>query len=236
MHDMDHRWDENLRAEHRRRIEEARYGSRRIDEEEETEVMRRDRIARSMASRANHSPWAIGASHWNQRDLYTRGSQVDDSGYARGPALHPEVGSYAYPRWNVAAHEPESSGPTSVRPSVYEREAWPWLNYDRFQRGPKGYRRSDAIIYEDVCEALAYDGFLDATEIAVKVEDSEVTLEGRVVDRVHKRIAEQLAERVRGVVDVHNRLEIRRDEEKPKSGDGGDDLTFAAPIRTLAAI
>lgn len=233
MHDMDHRWDENLRAEHARRIEEARYGSRRIDEEEETEAMRRDRIMRSAASRANRSPWAIGAAHWNQRDLYTRGSEVDDSGYVRGPALHPEVGSYAYPRWNVGAQEQES-GPTSVRPSVYEREAWPWLNYDRFQRGPKGWRRSDAIIYEDVCESLAYDAFVDATEITVKVEDSEVTLEGTVPDRAHKRVAEQLAERVRGVVDVHNRLVIRKDDEKPKDGD--DDLTFAAPVVTLAAI
>jgi hypothetical protein len=233
---MDHRWDEDLRAEHRRRIEAARYGSGRVDEEEETEVMRRDRIARSMESRVNRSPWAIGAAHWNQRDLYTRGSDVDDSGYARGPALHPEVGSYAYPRWNVAAQEHETTGPKSVRPSVYEREAWPWLNYERFQRGPKGYHRSDAIIYEDVCEALAYDGFLDATEITAKVEEAEVTLEGTVVDRVHKRVAEQLAERVRGVVDVHNRLEIRRNEEKPKSGDGGDDLTFAAPIVTLTPV
>lgn len=233
---MDHRWNDSLRAEHMRRIEQARYGSRRIDEDE-TDDERRARIATSLANRVNRSPWAIGAEHWNQRDLYTRGSEVDERGYVRGPALHPEVGSYAYPRWNASTPEPEP-GPQSVRPSVYEREAWPWLNYDRFTQGPKGYRRSDKIIYEDVCDTLMEDGYLDASDITVKVEDAEVTLEGKVQDRNHKRLAEQLAEHVRGVVDVHNRLEIRKDGRPTggkNDGDGGDDLTFAAPVSTLLA-
>lgn len=230
---MDHRWDDEVRAEHLRRIERGRYGTARIDEDDESDAMRRDRIARSMASRANQSPWAIGEAHWNQRDLYTRGPEVDARGYARGPSVHPEIGSYAYPRYDVG--HGEDTGPRSVKPSVYEREAWPWLNYDRFERGPKGYRRSDAMIYEDVCELLTYDGYLDASDIHVKVEGGEVTLDGKVPNRTHKRIAEVHAERVRGVVDVHNRLDIARDDKGDEGGDDGDDLTFAAPATTLLA-
>ncbi len=225
---MDHRWDEMLRAEHQRRVEQSRYGEERVDAEAEAEARRRDRIAHAERPSRDKSPWAIGAAHWDQRDLYTRGPELDERGYVRGPSVHPEVGSYAYPRWGLAPAEEE---PASVRPSLYEREAWPWLNYDRFAgKGPKGWRRSDAMIREDVCEALAYDAYVDAHDITVTVEEGEVTLDGTIPDRSHKRIAEQLTERVRGVVDVHNRLTVRRDD-KP-DGDPGDDLGFAAPIAT----
>ena len=75
-------------------------------------------------------------------------------------------------------------------------------------RGPRGYRRTDERIREDVCEFLTEDGLLDATEVDVHVEDGEVTLEGQVRSRAQKRRAEDLAEIVLGVVDVHNRLKL----------------------------
>jgi osmotically-inducible protein OsmY len=40
----------------------------------------------------------------------------------------------------------------------------------------------------------------------VRVESGEVTLEGTVDDRWEKRLAEDVAEAVPGVRDVHNRL------------------------------
>ena len=92
---MDHRWDEMLQAEHRRRVEQSRYDQRAV--ESDRDVDRRDQLALGQR-RVNKSPWEIGASHWDQRDLYTQNNHVDESGYARGPNLHPEVGSYAYPR------------------------------------------------------------------------------------------------------------------------------------------
>ncbi len=75
------------------------------------------------------------------------------------------------------------------------------------RRGPKGYRRADTRIYEEVCEALEDSG-LDASEINVRVEGGECTLEGTVRSRDDKRGAERIAERVRGVADVHNRLRV----------------------------
>ena len=94
----------------------------------------------------------------------------------------------------------------------YGELAWEWegTRGGPFSgRGPKGYRRSDERIREDVGEALTRDGDLDASEIVVTVEDGEVTLEGTVPDRRSKRLAEDLAGQ-RGVRDVHNRLRVER--------------------------
>lgn len=75
-------------------------------------------------------------------------------------------------------------------------------------RGPKGYLRTDERIREDVCDRLSQDDDVDATEIEVRVQDGEVTLEGSVATRRMKHQAEDLAEEVGGVKDVHNRLRV----------------------------
>lgn len=78
-----------------------------------------------------------------------------------------------------------------------------------FGIGPKGYKRSDTRIQEDVNDALMDDAFVDATRIEVLVKDAEVTLEGYVEDRDTKRRAEDVVCNVRGVKDCHNHLRIR---------------------------
>jgi osmotically-inducible protein OsmY len=79
-------------------------------------------------------------------------------------------------------------------------------------RGPKGYKRSDDRIREDVCEALTRHGDVDASEIEVKVENGEVTLTGTVSDRQQKRLAEDCVDAIRGIGDVHNQLRVSRDD------------------------
>jgi hypothetical protein len=74
--------------------------------------------------------------------------------------------------------------------------------------GPKGYARTDERIREDVCERLRWNDEIDATEMSVSVENGEVTLEGNVESRHMKRLAEDLAERVPGVTDVHNSVRV----------------------------
>jgi hypothetical protein len=76
-------------------------------------------------------------------------------------------------------------------------------------RGPKNYQRSDERIREDVNERLADNADLDATDIEVSVSQREVTLEGKVEDRRAKRLAEDIAEAVPGVQDVHNHLKVK---------------------------
>ena len=75
-------------------------------------------------------------------------------------------------------------------------------------RGPKNYRRSDERIREEVNERLTDHPRIDATDIEVQVENGEVTLDGTVADRNQKRLAEDIADDCRGVIDVHNRLRM----------------------------
>ena len=128
---MDHRWDESKRQDRATRGERERYGASRI--EHDPDVERRDRLRElERLRRINQSPWTIGVSHWNQRDLYTRNNRIDEEGYGRGPAMHPAEGSYAYPR------EPRFEGPPSTRngATIHEREAWPLLNYTSAKEDP----------------------------------------------------------------------------------------------------
>jgi hypothetical protein len=70
------------------------------------------------------SPWEIGCAFYDQRDLFTQDARIDAAGYGKGPSSHPEEGSYAYVR---EVHPPER--PSRPGGDLYEREAWPWLNY-----------------------------------------------------------------------------------------------------------
>jgi osmotically-inducible protein OsmY len=53
---------------------------------------------------------------------------------------------------------------------------------------------------------LTDDPRLDAREIDVRVHDGDVTLEGRVEDRVARRLAEDIAAAVPGARNFFNRL------------------------------
>ncbi|MEA2490591.1 MAG: hypothetical protein QOH21_2383 [Acidobacteriota bacterium] len=75
-------------------------------------------------------------------------------------------------------------------------------------RGPKNWRRSDERIREEMNERLTYHDGVDATDIEVAVENGEVTLTGQVTSRWEKRLAEDVADMVQGVRDVHNRLTV----------------------------
>ena len=75
-------------------------------------------------------------------------------------------------------------------------------------RGPRKYRRPDERILEDVIERLTRNSLIDATNVEVTVHDGEVTLAGTVESKAMKAIAEDEADTVWGVVDVHNSLRV----------------------------
>ncbi|RVE93048.1 BON domain-containing protein [Sinorhizobium meliloti] len=75
-------------------------------------------------------------------------------------------------------------------------------------KGPKGYRRTDGRIQEDVSDRLSDDGALDASNIEVSVTNGEVQLNGSVSSKWAKRRAEDCAENVSGVTNVQNNLRI----------------------------
>jgi osmotically-inducible protein OsmY len=88
-------------------------------------------------------------------------------------------------------------------------------------RGPKGYKRTDARIEEDLNDRLTEDSYLDASDIQVSVDGGEVTLSGLVARREDKRRAEDLAERVTGVSHVQNNLRVR-----PRGDATASDITL----------
>ncbi len=77
-------------------------------------------------------------------------------------------------------------------------------------KGPRGYRRSDARIHEDVCDRLEMDPDIDAGGIEVTVAAGEVTLAGAVEDRRTRWLAEEVAAGCAGVKEVYNRLRVPR--------------------------
>lgn len=87
-------------------------------------------------------------------------------------------------------------------------------------KGPKGYRRDDNRIKEDVCERLSDSEEIDASEIEVKVNEGEVILEGSIPERFMKRMAEDLVESISGVKDVNNQLRVKRQSMGESSSRG----------------
>jgi osmotically-inducible protein OsmY len=77
--------------------------------------------------------------------------------------------------------------------------------------GPRGYKRSDERIREDLNDRLTDDPYLDASDIEVSVNNCEVTLSGTVDTRTAKRRAEDIAEWVSGVRDVQNNLRVSQE-------------------------
>jgi hypothetical protein len=94
-------------------------------------------------------------------------------------------------------------------------------------KGPKGYRRNDERIREDVCERLEDNPELDASDIEVTVSGGEVTLKGEVSDRRDKRIAEDCTEGISGVKDVTNQIRVRKGAQGQEQG-GGERKSSAA--------
>lgn len=77
-------------------------------------------------------------------------------------------------------------------------------------RGPKGYKRSDERIREDVSDRLGEHPYLDCSEVEVHVSNGEVTLTGVVNSRQEKFLLEEIADDVSGVNEIHNQVRVKR--------------------------
>lgn len=75
-------------------------------------------------------------------------------------------------------------------------------------KGPKDYQRSSDRIREDICDRLADDEMVDASDINVQIQGSEVILTGTVETREQKRRAEDIIENISGVRNVENRIRV----------------------------
>lgn len=93
-----------------------------------------------------------------------------------------------------------------ARPMQSPRRAW---------RGPKGYRRSDERLHEDICEQLMRRGDdIDASEVTVEVKEGVVTLQGAVPERRMKHAIEDIVDDCMGVKDIDNRIRVTYGEHR----------------------
>ena len=107
--------------------------------------------------------------------------------------------------YDMRSRDWHDSRDESEHPSLWQRVKGAFTG-----KGPKNWSRSDERIREDVCERLTVHPYVDASEIEVAVKDGEVILTGLVDERRMKRLAEDVAENVRGVKDVHNQIRVQR--------------------------
>ena len=75
--------------------------------------------------------------------------------------------------------------------------------------GPRGYARSPARIYEDVCDRLTDDPQIDASDVEVRITGVEITLAGTVDSADTAARAQALAGAVPGVRGIRNALTVR---------------------------
>jgi osmotically-inducible protein OsmY len=152
----------------------------------------------AQTSRREEDEWGRRTEPGRRREESQFGERYgEDYGYGReGERIEPQGGRYEEADFIDRYDEPDYTELDRTGPYV--------------GMGPRGYRRSDERISEEVCEQLTRHGDVDASDIEVEVKDSEVILRGTVEDRRTKRIAEDLAESTSGVSEVHNQLRIRR--------------------------
>lgn len=160
------------------------------------------------------------ADEWRREDPWRedeRGREWRTREYRDAGAPHREE-SWREPARGQWGGDPTARWTHGESRGVYEREdrgPLQWLGEKiagRRARGPKGYRRSDDRIRDDVCERIARSG-IDADEVEVSVENAEVTLTGTVRERHEKWRLEEIADDIFGVEDVHNHLRLGRRED-----------------------
>jgi BON domain-containing protein len=209
-------WFGNDEAERRRRADEARYGRSYYGRDYPNYPTReygRESWFDDEAERRRRMDEARYGRDWDRygRD-WDRYGRDWDYGHMMG---------FDYGRSPRDWRERDRSGTETARVD-YWRPGWPgqWnepyreRGYSGRQgggfvgRGPRSYQRSDDRIREDVCERLTENPWVDASDIEITVRAGEVTLSGTVRDRTDKREAEDVAERISGVREVHNNLRV----------------------------
>lgn len=97
-----------------------------------------------------------------------------------------------------------------------------------YRRGPKGFRRSDERLKEELAERLMYRNDIDCSDVTLDVKDAKVTLEGNVPERWMRYAIDDVAESVIGVDDVENRIRVQptpdRSEARGRDMGGERDL------------
>lgn len=195
-----------MAREHSERGRRSSRGENEAESDRHNERQYRRPLALNHDHRRSRERHWRGHDHFDRDDEFERGR--DHVAYDRERAIAPEPRRPSLPH----GHDERYDRRDHVRP-YQSREGEFYRDDDRgggpyVGRGPKGYRRSDERILEDVCERLTNHPRIDASDIEVKVSGGEVILTGRIESRTVKHLTENMVETVSGVKEVHNQLRV----------------------------
>jgi osmotically-inducible protein OsmY len=151
----------------------------------------------------------VGSWYGGDTGMGDAGSSQYDSPYSRRSdqqrrGQYQEQGQYGRSSWAGQGSEQRDWSPSGFS-----------------GRGPRGYRRSDDRIREDVCEILTRHHQIDASEMDVDVHDGTVILRGTADSGRMRRLTEELVEDIPGVRDVQNELRVNQRTGYGSSGGYG---------------
>jgi hypothetical protein len=157
-------------------------------------------------SGGGYDPHRAWEGPWTTRGVVREGSRV--------PREHDDEHPQSQRNYAHGPEHPHFSEETarSYQQHGYGLSQYPDSEIDRgphYGKGPKGYKRPDERIREEVCEAMSRQGYIDASDVEVTVENGVVRLAGTVASRSDKRGLEQIADRVHGVEEVRNEIRLR---------------------------
>lgn len=166
-----------------------------------------------------HGDWGRPSNDWGRDDSWRRNDygQRNDQGQRNDYGQRADYGRQDHPQ-----RQEESVG-QQLR-DAGQRIA---RTVKRAFRGPKGYKRSDERIREDISDRMGEHDDIDCSDIEVNVINGEVTLTGTVSTRREKFLAEEIADDVSGVHDVQNHVRVRR-EQSPRETQGSAEVTTSA--------
>ena len=146
----------------------------------------------------------VGREDYRDRDYrYSGGRSPVSYGSRDYPSSRPDPADYSL---GPAYYPPRESVRSDYSRREFGRRDYSGGSYSGM--APRGYRRSDQRILEDVCDRLTDDPYVNPSDVEVKVNDGTVTLSGSVQSREEKRHAEDCVESVTGVRDVNNHLRV----------------------------
>lgn len=189
-----------------------------------------DRTDHNFSNRPSTTSDASMYGSDNQR----QGRQYE-TGYGQGSSQSERFdarnnGNYGFGSYSSARGGYESSQPSNSSGN------FSWPTSDRKSglhagKGPKGYRRSDESIREEVSEFLSAHSEIDASEIEIEVKEGMVILSGTVESRQIKRLVEDTIEAVSGVQDIKNDLRVMaKTESSPRPFTQDTDSTSSRSI------
>jgi osmotically-inducible protein OsmY len=198
----DDRWRGSAWGDERSYSSDRSYGDRNYGRHGEPEYGWRGMAERDYTGQT----WRASSTTPSTTPGYGAGEYGRQSTYAPGATTR--YGTSSEQRYGYSGDEHGWSGDRARAREWSSTEGWR-VPGPHAGRGPRGYQRSDERIRDEIHERLTAHGLIDATDVECRVVNGEVTLTGFVDSRAAKRAAEDIAEDLYGVREVHNQLRVR---------------------------